>query len=261
MPRLSRNASWGRFGARLAPPFVVLALWQALASSGLVSKRLFPDLLEIFNATIDFVESGDFLHHSVYTLGRTLAAFAIAVPAGVLVGLLLARSRRFELLVEPIFVFGYPIPKIALYPIFVLVFGLGSQSKIALAALETLYPITLATYFGIRSTEKTLIWAGECMGGSQWRIFFRVLLPSAAPFIFSSLRIGMHIALIVITVLEIIGDSTGLGFYITYATASYKYPYFFAGIVAIMFWGFLLDQAMVWLRSRVVFWEAGIKFA
>ena len=241
---------------RLYPLLVVLLFWQGLAHSGLVPPRLFPDLGLIGAAIVDFVASGDFLYHSLFTLQRAFIAFAIAVPSGILLGTLLARSRIFEMLVEPIFAFGYPIPKIALFPIFVFIFGLGSPSKVALAALEALYPITLSTYYGVRSAEKTLIWAAESMGGNQRRIFWRVLLPSAAPYIFSSLRIGMHVALIVIILLEIIGDTTGLGFYVTYASASYKYPSFFAGIAAIMLWGFLLDQITIHLRDRVVFWQS-----
>jgi NitT/TauT family transport system permease protein len=243
-----------RFCSPVVPVLVVLAAWQALAHSGWVPVRLFPDIPRIGAALVKFVASGDFLYHSEFTLTQVVTAFALAAPAGIVLGTLLARSSLADALFEPIFAFGYPIPKIALYPLFLFVFGIGSTSKVALATLETLYPVTLGTYYGMRSADRTLIWAAQNMGASAWRIFFSVLLPSALPYIVSALRIGLHIAFVVIILLEIIGDNSGLGFYITYQTTSFAYAGFFAGILGIVFWGFLLDQTMLWLRKRFIFW-------
>jgi NitT/TauT family transport system permease protein len=233
---------------------VVLGAWQLLSHSGLVPRRLFPDIPQIAVAIGNFVGSGDFWYHSEFTLSQVLTAFAIAAPCGIVLGTLLARSSLFDALFEPIFAFGYPIPKIALYPLFLFVFGIGSTSKVALATLETLYPVTLGTFYGMRSVDRTLLWAARNMGATKWRIFFSVLLPGALPYIASALRIGLHIAFVVIVLLEIIGDNSGLGFYLTYETTSFAYAAFFAGIAGIVFWGFLIDQTMLWLRRRFVFW-------
>jgi NitT/TauT family transport system permease protein len=268
----SAARSWGVFARhRLAallrtmlrgyPIVIMLAAWQLLSTSGLVPARLLPDLGLIFDAIVTFVASGDFWYHSSFTLERILISFALAVPLGVTIGTLLARSRTWEALFEPMFLFGYSVPKIALYPVFVFIFGFGGGSKISLAALEALYPIAISTYYGVRSADRTLIWAAQNMGAGPRRIFFKVLLPSALPFIFSSLRIAMHVALVVIILLEIIGDNRGLGYYVTYATASYQYAAFFAGIAAIMLWGFVLDQITNFLRDVVVFWQRPIKRA
>jgi NitT/TauT family transport system permease protein len=243
-----------RFASPAISILAVLGLWQAVAHSGRVPVRLFPDIPQIGAATERFVSSGDFLYHSEFTLYQVLIAFAIAAPCGIVLGTLLARSSLAEALFEPIFAFGYPIPKIALYPLFLFIFGIGSTSKVALATLETLYPVTLGTYYGMRSADRTLIWAARNMGASTWRIFFSVLLPNALPYITSALRIGLHIAFVVIILLEIIGDNSGLGFYLSYQTVSFNYAGFFAGIVGIVFWGFLIDQTMQWLRRRFVFW-------
>ncbi len=233
---------------------VVLGGWQLLAHSGWVPRRLFPDIPQIGAAIGRFVSSGDFLYHSEFTLYQVLLAFAIAAPCGIVLGAVLARSSLADALFEPIFAFGYPIPKIALYPLFLFIFGIGSTSKVALATLETLYPVTLGTFYGMRSVDRTLIWAARNMGASAWRIFFSVLIPGALPYISSALRIGLHISFVVIILLEIIGDNSGLGYYLTYQTASFAYAAFFAGIAGIVFWGFLIDQTMLWLRRRFVFW-------
>jgi len=234
---------------------ITFALWEALARSGLVSPRLVPDVATIATAFWSSVLSGDALFHSSFTLERTAIAFGAAVPVGVVLGALLARSRLFEALFEPIFAFGYPVPKITLFPIFVLVFGIGGMSKIALAFLEALYPITVGTYYGMKAAERIHLWSARNMGASRRQIFWKILLPSALPYIFSSLRIGIHVALIVVVILEMIGDNMGLGYFVAYAAASYEYAASFAGIAAIVIWGFLLDRLTIALRHRLVFWQ------
>jgi hypothetical protein len=90
-----------------------------------------------------------------------LLGFAAAILAGAVIGTAMARVRWFDILFEPIFSFGYPIPKIAFYPIFIFVFGLGDMSKIALVFLECVYPITVQTYFGMRGAERVLVRAAR----------------------------------------------------------------------------------------------------
>jgi len=234
---------------------VALALWEALARSGLVSQRLVPDLPTITAALWSALLSGDAMFHSGFTLGRTAIAFGAAVPVGLLLGGLLARSRLFEAMIEPVFALGYPVPKITLFPIFVLIFGIGAMSKIALAFLEALYPITIGAYYGMKSAERIHLWSALNMGASTPQLFWKILLPSALPHVFSSLRIALHVALIVIVVLEMIGDNMGLGYYVAYGAASYEYATSFAGIAVIVFWGFLLDRSMIAARHRIVFWQ------
>ena len=172
----------------------------------------------------------------------------------------LARSRTFDALVEPIFSFGYPVPKIALYPVFIFVFGLGSLSKVMLIFLECLYPITLNAFYGMRSVERAHVWAARNMGASEVQVFWRVLLPSSAPSVFAGLRIALPISLIVVIITEMIGESRGLGYYISYASASFEYAQAFAGVAAVAAIGFTLDRALVWVRNRAVFWERGAAF-
>jgi ABC-type nitrate/sulfonate/bicarbonate transport system permease component len=234
---------------------VTLAAWELLARSGFVSPRLVPDIATIAAALWASLASGDAWYHSSFTLERTAIAFGAAVPAGIVLGAVFARLRLFEALLEPIFAFGYPVPKITLFPIFVLVFGIGGMSKISLAFLEALYPITIGTYYGMKSAERIHLWSARSMGAGPGRIFWRILLPSALPYVFSSLRIGIHVALIVVVILEMIGDSVGLGYFVAYAAASYEYATSFAGIALIVIWGFLLDRLTILLRRRLVFWQ------
>src|ERR1051325_2945086 len=120
----------GRFVARWYSVPLVLAIWEALARNGAISKRLMPSLVEIATATWAALAAGDLQFHAGISIGRAFAGYALAIAFGVLLGVAMARSRLFDALFEPIFSFGYPVPKIALYPIFIFVFGLGSLSTV-----------------------------------------------------------------------------------------------------------------------------------
>src|SRR5262249_8467763 len=156
---------------------------------------------------------GDLLFHSGVTLARAFVGFLLALMVGIALGALMARKRLARELIEPLFTFGYPVPKIAFYPIFIYVFGLGSGSKIVLIFLECMYQITIYAYSGIRAVERTLVWAGQSMGASERQIFWKVLMPAAGPTIFSGVRVALPVALIVVIMTELIGESVGLGFF------------------------------------------------
>ena len=173
---------------------LVLVAWEILSRTGTISTRLMPSLVEIAAAVWSALAAGDLQFHAGISLGRACLGYALAAVFGVLLGVALARSRTFDALVEPIFSFGYPVPKIALYPVFIFVFGLGSLSKVMLIFLECLYPITLNAFYGMRSVERAHVWAARNMGASEVQVFWRVLLPSSAPSVFAGLRIALPVA-------------------------------------------------------------------
>jgi NitT/TauT family transport system permease protein len=235
-------------------------VWELLARSGAISKRLMPSIGEVAVAFVAAVESGDLLYHAGISLDRALAGYGLAIAIGIVLGVAMARLRLFEALVEPIFSFGYPVPKIALYPIFIFVFGLGTLSKVMLVFLECLYPITINAYYGMRQVERVYVWTASNMGATPRQTFWRVLLPAAAPSVFAGMRIALPVSLIVVIITEMIGESRGLGYYISYASASFEYATAFAGIAAVSMMGFALDRLLVWVRDRVIFWERGAAF-
>lgn len=248
------NSIFRTFGRWYSVPLMLL-LWQGFVTSGVIPERLMPSLVTIGKAFIEGVTTGEILYHATTTLMRAMSGFALAVACGILFGTLMAKSRPVERLFEPFFFFTYPIPKIALYPVFTFVFGLGTPSKVAFVFVECLYPIVINTYYGMRSTDKIRLWTAMNTGASPKQIFWKLLIPSSAPYIFSGLRIALPISLIVVIITEMIGDSTGLGFYITYAATSFEYRFTYAGILAVAILGFLLDRMIVLVRDRLIFWE------
>lgn len=234
---------------------LLLICWQVAVMSGLVVSRLMPDLLAIWNAFATDILNGALLKQAGITMGRALTGFALALVIGVPLAAAMARSKLFARLLEPTFFAGYPVPKIALYPIFTFMFGLGTPSKIAFTFLECLYPIVVTTYLGISSIQNVLVWAAQNMGADRRVIFRRVLVPAALPSIFSGIRIALPIAITIVVVTEIIGDSAGLGFYITNYSTRFRYDNVYAGILMVGLCGFLCDRLVIWARHRFVYWE------
>ena len=234
---------------------LLLLLWQAAVSSGLVHSRLLPGLEQVFGALLREMGNGNLPHHAAVTLSRALAGFVLAALVGVPFAALMARSVLFRNLFEPIFLFGYPVPKIALFPVFTYIFGIGTGSKIAFTFLECLYPVVVTTYQGFRAMPTRLVWVAQNMGADRWTVLRRVLVPAALPGIFAGLRIALPVAIVVVVLTEMIGDSVGLGYYITVWSTRFNFANVYAAIVLIGVLGFALDQGMLRLRRFLLPWE------
>lgn len=234
---------------------LLLLCWQLAVVSGLVVSRLLPDLGSIAQVFWIDIVNGELPRQVGVTMGRALVGFSLALVVGVPLAALMARSQLFGRLLEPTFFAGYPVPKIALYPIFTFIFGIGTQSKVAFTFLECLYPLVVTTYLGIRSIPSRWVWTADNLGATRSQVFFRVLVPAALPSIFSGIRIAVPIAITIVVVTEMIGDNAGLGYYITNYSTRFRYANVYAGIVTIGLCGFVFDRLVIWARDALVYWE------
>ena len=234
---------------------IALAAWELAARSGLWSPILFPPLAKIASALWAFVSRPEGFTQSWTTLYRAFGGFAAAAVAGVLLGMLMGRSEFVAGMLDPLFSGTYAVPKLALFPIFIFVFGIGSLSKIALVFLECLYPIVIMTYHGARDVNRSLLWAAQGMGASRAAILRRVVLPATAPFIFAGFRVAVPVAMIVVVITEMVSSADGLGYRVIYSLSSLKTDRMLAVVVVIASLGWALDRAVVLLRDRLIYWE------
>ena len=234
---------------------LLLLVWQAAVASGLVESRLLPGPETVWTALTSETANGALLYHATVTISRALTGFALAALVGIPFAAAMARSAVMRNLFEPIFFLGYPVPKIALFPVFTYIFGIGTPSKIAFTFLECLYPIVVTCYFGFRGVQTQLVWTGQNCGASRMTILRRVIFPAAMPSIFSGLRIALPVAIIVVVITEMIGDSIGLGYYITIWSTRFRFANVYAAIIVIGICGLALDQVLLALRHRVVYWQ------
>ena len=240
-------------------PFVLLIVgliaWEAAARSGKWSPLLFPSLQRIFNELVRFLSNPEMLHEVLVTLERALGGFALAAAAGILLGIVMGRSPLAGALLDPLFSGTYAVPKLALFPIFIFVFGIGSLSKVALVFLECLYPIVIMTYAGAREVQEKLLWSARNMGASRAAILRRVVIPATTPFIFASFRVAVPVAMIVVVITEMVSSADGLGYQVIYAMSSLRTDRMLAVVVVIAALGWLLDKAVVLARDRLIYWE------
>jgi len=229
--------------------------WEAIARSGLWNPLLFPSLVRICRELMLFFSRTDSLLEAWISLQRVFAGFGLASAAGVTLGMLMGRSRLVGETLEPLFSGTYAVPKLALFPVFIFVFGIGSLSKVALVFLECLYPIVIVTSQGARQVSRVLLWSAQNMGASRGATLARVVVPASAPFIFAGLRIALPIALIVVVITEMVSSADGLGYLVIYSLSSLKTDRMLAVVAVIAALGWTLDRLLVLLRDRLVYWE------
>jgi ABC-type nitrate/sulfonate/bicarbonate transport system permease component len=243
---------------RLRPLILVVVAavaWEVVAKSGLWSPILFPSLERIGHQLWLFASRPEGALQTWTTLYRAFSGFAAGAIVGVVLGMLMGRSAFVASLLDPLFSGTYAVPKLALFPIFIFVFGLGSLSKVALIFLECLYPMTIITYHGARAVNRVLLWSASNMGASRARTLARVVFPATLPYIFAALRVALPVALIVAIITEMISSVDGLGYLVTYSLASLRTDRMLAIVVVISLLGLVLDRALVALRNRLVYWE------
>src|SRR5882724_4849890 len=146
---------------------LLLLLWQVAVGSGLVESRLLPSPVRVWAELVTEIGNGQLVYHALVTVSRALVGFALAALVGIPFAAAMARSTVWRNLFEPIFFLGYPIPKIAPFPVFTYIFGIGTPSKIAFTFLECLYPIVVTCYFGFRGIQTRLVWTGQNFGASR----------------------------------------------------------------------------------------------
>src|SRR5438445_10376610 len=154
--------------------------------------------------------------------------------------MLMGRSQLVAGLLDPLFSGTYAVPKLALFPIFIFVFGIGSLSKVALVFLECLYPIVIITSQGARNVNRALLWSAQNMGASRIEILRRIVVPATAPFIFAGFRVALPVAMIVVVITAMISAADGLGYQVLDALSSLKADRMLALVVVIPLLDWLL---------------------
>lgn len=234
------------------PIALILALWYGLAASGAAPPSLLPPPAAVLSRLMGRLGDPVFLEHAATTLARLFAGFAIAVVVGVGVGLAATGSRTVEALVRPLVRILAPVPKIALYPAFILILGFEHASKIALVAADATFPILLATYQGASAVEPKLVWSALAAGTSRRQALIKVVLPAALPSVLTGCRIGLVISCIVVFLAEMIASSNGLGHLLVYAARSFHTVDMFVPLIAISILGLALNAGFNRLRARLL---------
>lgn len=228
----------------VAAPFLVVgALWEIVAQSGVFPPRLFPSLEEVAATFARLTAAGILPHHAALTLWRLVAGFTIAALAGVLLGIAMGRSRRAEAFLLPLVSIGAPVPGLAYAPLFLLWFGLGDSGAIVLVGFVALFPVVLNTWTGVKAVKEIWLRAAQTMGADDRRLFRHVILPGAAPYILTGLRLGLAQAWRILVAVEMLAAVPwGLGWLIFGAREFLNTDAMLAGIAMIAILGLALEN-------------------
>lgn len=234
---------------------VPILLWE-LNARVQNDDTLAPGLGRIWNTMVASARSGDLWYNASVSIRSGLEGLALATVAGVLLGVLMAQSRLVDAIASPFLSATYPVPKLALYPILILILGLGTLPVVVLVALECMYPIAYNTLQGVQSTNKELVRAAANADAGRLRTFGAVQLPSALPSFMTGLRIAVPIMVVVTVVVEMLGQSRGLGFMIRDAGRNFEPSEALGVILLLGVLGLVLDQLLQLATRKIVFWEA-----
>jgi ABC-type nitrate/sulfonate/bicarbonate transport system permease component len=229
--------------------------WEALSRSGAVTPFLLPPLSAVLERIWEDLLSGDVATNLGLTLYRALLAFAIAGVAGVALGILMARNAVVRWFFDPIVSVGFPMPKIAFLPIFMLWFGLYDLSKISMAIFNAIFPVITATMAATQGVDRHMLWSARSLGASERQLLWEIVLPAALPQILTGLQVALPISMIVMIVTEMLMGGQGLGGSMIAASRFADSPGVFAGIVEIAVAGFCLVKGMALLRRRLLVWH------
>src|SRR5205085_1720793 len=211
-------------------PVVTLVAWELFGRLDLLPRYLSAPTL-IIAGLWELAVSGELFVALAASLYRVMAGFAIGTAAGVIAGLAAGRMSAVRNFFDPLVSFLYSIPKIAFLPVFLLLFGLGHMSKISIIAFSGFFPVFVASRHAVLSINPILVWAAQNMGTPPRTIFFRVVIPAAAPQLFSGVRIGLAHAFVVLFAAELIGSKAGLANLISFGAEWVRFDIMFAGIV------------------------------
>ena len=190
---------------------VLVVLWYLGTRPGHISPILLPNPVAVWHELVDVLLTGEFVGDLRVTLTELAIAFSISSTLGITLGYLISRSQYSIRVFEPLLAGMYSVPIILFLPLYILFFGLGEPSKIALGASISFFPIVLNTIAGFGYVDRIFVLSARSMGASDYQLFRWVLLPAAFPVILTGLRIGFTVALLSILGSETIASLAGLG--------------------------------------------------
>ena len=253
-PEGTKGRPWARV-RRFISPLVLVLLWQAASTAGLLSPRTLAAPSTILLTAWDLLASGQLLWHILVSLARVLAGLGIGLVAGVLLALAAGLSRLGEDVVDAPVQMLRTLPFLALVPLFILWFGIGETPKVALVALGTTFPIYLNLFAGIRGVEPRLAEMGRVFGLDRWGLVWHVILPGALPSALVGLRYSLGVAWLSLVVAEQVNATAGIGYLINDARDFLRTDVILVGLLVYALLGLGADSLVRLLERRLLAWR------
>ena len=252
--------SLGKFSRRFihvtGAIFVFLLIWQLAPYIGLINPIIIPVPTTILQKMIQLILSGELLVNIAVSLSRVLIGFFIALAVALPLGFLLGGwFKSFETAVNPLLQVLDQANPFTLFPVFITLLGIGELSKISIIFWVCQWPVLFNTVTGIRNVDPAIVKMARSMGIGKWQMFKKVLLPAAMPSVFTGIRMSAVFAFFMLIGAEMIGASSGLGYMILQAQATFQMPKMWVGIVTVAFLGILFNWILLQIEKKFSGWK------
>lgn len=255
--QVERAEARKRWGIRIGQVLIglaILGIWQ-FASGRLIDDFFISSPVAVAVKLWIWTRSGTLANAFAYTMQAMVLGFIIGSVSGFIIGFLLGRSDTAAKLFDPYITAIYCLPKIALAPLLIMWFGIGLESKVAMAALIVFFLVFLNTFAGVRDVSAIHINAARIMGANSWQLLRYVIFPSAAAWVLTGLKVSVPYALIGAVVGELISSNRGIGFLIGQASGLFDTAGVFAGLVVLAVTGMVLNSALKALETHLLRWR------
>lgn len=234
-----------------------LALWEIAARAGWISRLFFPPPSTILLTLARMMISGKLWPALALTLYRLALGVVIGAGSGLLLGWLMGASRPVQVALDPIVAALHPLPKLAIFPIFLVLLGIGEASKVALLATVAFFPMVINTLAGVQQIDRTYWEAAANYGATRSKLLRRVILPGSLPLALTGLRLAVNSALVVAIAVEMLSAREGLGATIWLAWQTLRTEELYAVLVVIGFLGLCSNQLLMVAAHRLTPWQTG----
>lgn len=232
-------------------PLLLLALWETGARAGWLDTRFCPAPSAIVRELATMLADGELWEHLAVSLARISIGFVVGAVPGIVIGLTMGLSPTVRAILQPLVHATFPIPKVAILPLFILMFGFGEASKYAIIAVSVVYLVLINTHEGVRQIHPIHFDVGRNFGASRWLMFCDVALPGALPQILAGLRTSLGVALLVIVAAEFVGAKSGIGYLIWNSWQIFAVEKMYVGLMVTALLGFA-SAALFNLAERVL---------
>jgi NitT/TauT family transport system permease protein len=239
---------------------VFLALWELCGRNGwFVKPQFLPPFTKVVGVLADLLVSGDVWKHASVSLTRAIIGFAIGLCVAIPLGLALGWNKRLEMFLNPLLQTFRNMPILALFPVFIMFFGIGELSKTVIIIWAVSWPTLLNTISGVKSVDPQLIKASRSMGTKSLRLFATVVLPAALPFIFTGVRLSASNSILVLVAAEMIGASKGLGYALYFYQMNMMVPQMYGYLIIMAIIGVTLNGTLELIEKRSFRWRKSIQ--
>lgn len=256
---MRRGASSRRTVIGAAALVAVVTLWFAITAFGLVGASRFPAPSEFWRALLQISGKGyagaDLLNHAAHSLKLVVAGFCLASITGMILGLWMGWSRRAEAAINPVFLLIRPIPPLAWIPLAILWLGLGDAAKIMVIWFAAFVPAVINTFTGVRTIDRGTLEAARMLGTPRLRFLAEILLPAAAPMIFTGLRLSLQAAWTTLVAAELVGALVGLGFVLNMAQQDLYPGMILVGMLTVGALGFVTTWLLGLIEAKALAWN------